>query len=505
MSTPIRTLRGTISLALLLMSLGCGEDNNPAAPVQPAPVASVHLDVAQVALVEGDAQALVATPRDAQGMPLTGRQASWQIGDNTIASVSAAGVVTAIREGATTVTATIEGRSASIPVTVAAAPVASISLNVTELELEEGEQRRLVATLRDAQGRVLTGRTITWSSSEPAIATVGADGTVKAIRTGAIGVMANVGTLTRGAVVRVKGTDSYALLFESRTGPIGRLPQLYRVDLDDATATPELLALPSAGTWHVSASPDGSKIAFAGTHGNVSSIFVANADGSNVVQLTTGPDLADQPVWSPDGLRIAYRGWKSGGPPGIFNPADIWVMHADGSGKVNLTATPGSDHSRQWPSWSPRQADGSYRIAYAEASRGDDGYIRGRVFTMRSDGLHRRPVSAGVVLDDQPSWSPDGQRIVFTRTGVTALGDLWIVDATGANEREVFAQNPDGEQFSPKWSPDGKYIAFTSKHELDAVGRWSFQIYTVRPDGTQLVRRTHSGEDRENPAWVKVK
>jgi len=83
---------------------------------------------------------------------------------------------------------------------------------------------------------------------------------------------------------------------------------------------------------HAGWSPDGKRIVFSSTRdGGQLHIFVMNADGSGVTQLTSGGFVDDDPVWSPDGKRIAFHSTRDGGDE------DIFVMNADGSGVIPLT------------------------------------------------------------------------------------------------------------------------------------------------------------------------
>lgn len=91
-------------------------------------------------------------------------------------------------------------------------------------------------------------------------------------------------------------------------------------------------------------SPDGSKIVFHSRRTGPLNIFVMDADGGNVTQITHGETLhAYFPVWSPDGTKIAYTG-------NTLNPAqfDVYVMDADGSNVVQVTDSPGFDGRCDW-------------------------------------------------------------------------------------------------------------------------------------------------------------
>jgi uncharacterized protein YjdB len=127
---------------------------------------------------------LTATVRDAAGNSLSGRTISWTSANLNVATVTNAGVVTGLAPGGpVAITATSEGQSSSAQITVIA-PVASVTVAPNAASLVVGQTTTLVATPRDAGNNPLTGRTITWSTSDPSRATVSQGGVVTAVVAG---------------------------------------------------------------------------------------------------------------------------------------------------------------------------------------------------------------------------------------------------------------------------------------------------------------------------------
>jgi Tol biopolymer transport system component len=174
-------------------------------------------------------------------------------------------------------------------------------------------------------------------------------------------------------------------------------------------------------------------------------VYLVRGDGTGFTQLTAGPMNEEHAYWSPDGTRIVYNivpipgtdAWEHG-------RVSIWVMNADGSGKVDL----GRGGS---PGWSP---DGK-QILYP---RRFDSY---ELSVMNADGTGRRVV--GVPFSaDYATWAPN-DKIVFVR--VRQPKEQWW-DYRGG---DLYAVNPDGsglqrltqgtEMILPSVSPDGSTIA----------------------------------------------
>lgn len=136
-------------------------------------MASVAVEPGTASVVPGGTVTLTATPRDAGGAALQGRTVTWATSNATIASVSSAGVVTGVAAGGpVTITATSEGQSGSAQVTVTPPPVATVAVAPGTSALTIGATATLVATVRDAAGAPLTGRTVSWASSNEEVATV---------------------------------------------------------------------------------------------------------------------------------------------------------------------------------------------------------------------------------------------------------------------------------------------------------------------------------------------
>src|SRR5437773_3305366 len=158
--------------------------------VTAVPVASVSVSPASASTMVGQTVQLTATPVDSTGAALSGRVVTWASSNSGIATVSASGLVTGLAAGSATITATSEGKSGTATVTVTPVPVASVSVSPGSATVGAGQTVLLTATPKDAGGNPLTGRIVTWASSNAGLATVSGSGLVAGVAVGSVTITA---------------------------------------------------------------------------------------------------------------------------------------------------------------------------------------------------------------------------------------------------------------------------------------------------------------------------
>jgi Tol biopolymer transport system component len=204
-------------------------------------------------------------------------------------------------------------------------------------------------------------------------------------------------------------------------------------------------------------SPDGRRIAFVSIHAGVSDIFVMGSDGKNVRQVTRGIGQNIHPMWTPDGQRILFNTTffarqatsndNEGDERRVIgekrdDSIDLATIRTDGQDLRQLTQGGGFTYA----SYSP---DGKFILHRHQRSE------LSQIFVMNADGSGDHNLSGAYTTDGWPAWSPDGRMIVFSRHVANGL-QIFVMNSDGSAARQL--TDAPGEFTNPRWSPDGKKI-----------------------------------------------
>ena len=255
--------------------------------------------------------------------------------------------------------------------------------------------------------------------------------------------------------------------------------------------TPNSHADDDAPSW----SADGRMIAFYSTRTGPDNptgdqeIFVMNANGTGLRQVTFNKVDDGGPAWSPNGDRLVFHRFPDD------DNADLMTVRVNGTGERNLTRSPGVFD--RFGVWSP---DGR-EIAFVQLKEINSGGTND-IYTIRPDGSHLRALINTSGDEVVPDWSPDGKRIVFQ-------ADPPPFDPTQDGDWDIYVMPRDGGSpptrlttaggFTPVWSPDGRRIAF-SNNKLSDGAETTPALFTMRADGSRL-KPVRLGFDAHHPDW----
>lgn len=223
-------------------------------------------------------------------------------------------------------------------------------------------------------------------------------------------------------------------------------------------------------------------------------IFTANPDGSDVQRVTSNPREASLlSDWSPDGQRIAFDSSRRD-IDGRKRVVQVYVMNADGTGVIQLTRGPGFHGLGGW------SRDGT-EIAI-ESDWGQDPKLTGVWIIPASDPdgvtvADARRVTdppRGVDFDSEPQFSPDGSSIVFSRFKSARESAIYRVNADGTGLRRLTGFRLNASD--PDWSPDGQRITFDSGDSGRPGAKGD--IYVIKADGSDRKRLTDNPRVRRD-------
>ena len=206
----------------------------------------------------------------------------------------------------------------------------------------------------------------------------------------------------------------------------------------------QLTGVAGAKDHHPTWSPDGTKIAFSRTFQGAVHIWIVQADGSGLTQVTNGSTRDSEPDWGPGNL-IAFQ-------QGNGVDSDIAVVGADGRNLRRITSTPQVDSG---PAWSP---DGTKLVFQRRHGDLD-------VWIVNSDGTGATSITPNPADDHGPTWSPDGTKIAFV-SNRNGNQQLFITDALTTPRRVARLTRDARNDVAPSWSSrDWKFFASVGVHQ----------------------------------------
>jgi Tol biopolymer transport system component len=233
---------------------------------------------------------------------------------------------------------------------------------------------------------------------------------------------------------------------------------------------------------HPSFGPDGKRIVFTNAvqtkaiGGRRNDVYVMRSDGSHVKRLTRTERGESLAAFTADGSMVAYS---------LGNKT--YLVKANGTGgRTELTgALPNGGIGATF------SADGT-KVAVTSSEGGDSD-----IFVMNADGTDPINVTAASADDEySPDFSPDGTRLAFISNRDDSYGDLFTMAVDGSDVRSVVA-NDGIETDAPAYSPDGERIALQTR----ANSRGAVKVFTVGADGGALTELPHTGSVSLEPSW----
>jgi len=262
------------------------------------------------------------------------------------------------------------------------------------------------------------------------------------------------------------------------SGKKGLTGAISYISVDNSERIDSKIQLPGPFVTDPAFSPDGNYLAFVGGPGFFSSdVFVVPVNGGKARAVTSVHSSIFGLAWTTDSEQLVFNSNHAGLP-------SLWRVRMSGGDLESIQA---AANSAYYPSIAPN----GNRLAFV-LNNEDSNIWKVPLFRARTEQPAK--IIASTTEDSTPSYSPDGQRIVFgsKRSG---SDEIYIAAPDGSNVVQLTSMTPDTG--SPRWSPDGKQIAFDSRHEGQS------DIYVINVEGGVPRRLTNGPRENETPSWSK--
>ncbi len=242
--------------------------------------------------------------------------------------------------------------------------------------------------------------------------------------------------------------------------------------------------------------PDGNYILFTrfdeGYNNGPAGLFLLKIGDATTARLTAWEDQ--------DNVNMPGASWNTVNDHIIFasdrlEATDLWLIASNGADFSRITHHPGQDEYLE-PTWSP---NGEWIVfERSQAGNSEDGRV-GQIWKVRADGMDLIQLTGNGQNDDrQPNWSPAGDRILFQRRTIPdGNWDIYTIALDGSDARNV-TNSPNSSDTDAAWSPDGTSIVYSTNFG----GLSTPNIFIIDADGGVPVRVTYSSTYEDSaPSW----
>ena len=282
--------------------------------------------------------------------------------------------------------------------------------------------------------------------------------------------------------VLAKAPETAKIVFTSRRD--GNF-EIYIMNLDgsDQINLTQHRAKDASPLW----SPTGEQILFTSDRGGVEDLYLMDADGKNVRQVFKKLIGREFPTWSPDGKALAYH---------RFHTFSIYTASSDGKDETEVA-------DGLWPAWSPNGSEIAFmasQFVWGENGNLRVPNVRVQIVNLQTD-VEETLLPGGIWMFD-PAWAPDSAQIAFSWRGIHEKGrgiggtmSIHVANRDGSGLRKIIDAGAGMAAFNPSWSPDGNELIYNK-----GIGGVR-DLFKVALDGGAPERLTHRQGDNFRADW----